>query len=121
MDYCLDLHSLGRNVQQYRKERGYSTEKLSELSGISKSHINNIESSRSNASPEVLVRIANSLSVTVDMLLYESQDRTVLEKPKANDHTQLLEDCTEKELKLIINTARALKASLMKLERDNGK
>lgn len=41
MEKKLDLSALGQKVKQYRKEMGYSAEKLSEIAGVSKSHINN--------------------------------------------------------------------------------
>lgn len=63
MDKEINLNALGQKVKEYRMEKGYSAEKLSEIAGVSKSHINNIESANSRASAEVLVRIANALDI----------------------------------------------------------
>ncbi len=43
MDRVFNTHSLGVNVKKYRTERHLSAEKLAEMAGISKSHMNNIE------------------------------------------------------------------------------
>ena len=72
MEKVVNFRSLGLNVRRFREEKGWSAEKLSILSGVSKSHINNIESANSKPSLEVLVKIANALNISVDVLLCES-------------------------------------------------
>ncbi len=51
---------------------GFSQEELADKCGCSNSHIGQIENARGIPSLDMVVRIANSLSVTVDQLLKES-------------------------------------------------
>lgn len=112
MERKLDICALGQKIKQYRKEKGYSAERLGAIAGVSKSHINNIESANSNASAEVLVRIANALEISVDVLLGDSLEGKSSQSARVNEYARMLEECTEKQAKIIIDTVRALKESL---------
>lgn len=112
MERKLDICALGQKVKQYRKEKGYSAERLGEIAGVSKSHINNIESANSNASAEVLVRIANALEISVDILLCDSLEGRSSQRARVTEYARMLEKCTEKQAKIITDTVRALKESL---------
>ena len=116
MEKKLDISALGRKVRQYRAEKGYSAEKLGEIAGVSKSHINNIESANAHASAEVLVRIANALEVSVDVLLCDSLDGKASRGARANEFAGLLEECTEQQTKVIVNTVKTLRENLKELE-----
>ena len=117
MEKKLDIYALGQKVKQYRKEKGYSAEKLSEIAGVSKSHINNIESANSHASAEVLVRIANALDISVDILLSDSLEGRSSQQAHMKEYAQILEECTGREAKIIVNTVKALKESLKEAEK----
>lgn len=116
MEKILDIAALGKKVKQYRKEKGYSADRLSELAGVSKSHISNIESANSHVSIEVLVRIANALGVSVDILLCDSLDEEVSHGARKNEFSKLLDECTEQQTKVIVDTVRALRDSLKEME-----
>lgn len=62
---------IGLNIAYYRKLQGYTQEELSELSGISRSHISAIEAPNivHNISLEVLFNIANALKIEPAKLL----------------------------------------------------
>ncbi len=117
MEKKLDIGALGEKVKQYRKEKGYSAEKLSEIAGVSKSHINNIESANSHASAEVLVRIANALHVSVDILLCDSLEGVTSQQARIKEYARILEECTDTETKIIVDTVKALKNSLKDSDR----
>ena len=68
MDYVI----LGRNVRKFRHMKGLRQADLAEQCGCCDSHIGQIENARGIPSLDMVVRIANSLSVTVDQLLKES-------------------------------------------------
>lgn len=112
MEKVLDAGALGRKVRQYRMDKGYSAEKLSRIAGVSKSHINNIESANSHASADVLIRIANALDTSVDVLLSDSLSVGASQKARMLEYAKLLEDCDEGETKIIVETVRALKKGL---------
>ncbi|MEZ5814436.1 MAG: helix-turn-helix transcriptional regulator [Alphaproteobacteria bacterium] len=66
--------SLGEKIQKHRKEKGYSLDKLAELSESSKSYLWELENPRPGKkavkpSAEKLTQIASVLSVTTDYLL----------------------------------------------------
>lgn len=67
MDYVV----LGRNIRKYRQMCGLRQEDLAERCGCGNSHIGQIENAKGIPSLEMVVRIANALSVTVDQLLRE--------------------------------------------------
>ena len=62
---------IGLNIAYYRKLQGYTQEELSELSGISRSHISAIEAPNivHNISLEVLFNIASALKIEPYRLL----------------------------------------------------
>lgn len=64
----MDYITLGRNVRKYRLIFGFSQEELAGKCDCSNSHIGQIENARGIPSLDMVVRIANSLSVTVDQL-----------------------------------------------------
>ena len=68
MDYII----LGKNIRKFRHLRGLRQEDLAENCECSNSHIGQIENARGIPSLEMVVRIADALSVTVDQLLREN-------------------------------------------------
>lgn len=69
--------SLGEKIQKHRKEKGYSLDKLAELTESSKSYLWELENPRLGKKPvkpsaEKLTQIAKVLSVTTDYLLDDS-------------------------------------------------
>lgn len=68
MEYIM----LGKNIRKYRNLRDMSQDDLGEKVGCCTSHIGMIENGHTKPSLEMLVRIANALDVTPDMLLIDS-------------------------------------------------
>lgn len=71
------MTSLGEKIERHRKEKGYSLDKLAELTNSSKSYIWELENPRPGKkavkpSAEKLTLIAKALSVTTDYLMDES-------------------------------------------------
>lgn len=65
--------SFGDKMRRHRQEKGYSLDKLAELTESSKSYIWELENRDTRKpSAEKLTRIAQALSVTTDYLLDES-------------------------------------------------
>jgi transcriptional regulator with XRE-family HTH domain len=65
--------SLGEKIRRHRQEKGYSLDKLAELTESSKSYLWELENRDTRKpSAEKLTRIAQALSVTTDYLLDES-------------------------------------------------
>lgn len=68
----MDYEKLGDNIRNYRELRGFTQEKLAELSNISDKHLSKIERGKINIKIDTLVNIATALSVSVDTLLTET-------------------------------------------------
>ena len=68
---------LGARIKQIRKRLRLSQEKLAERAGISAQYISNIERGRENPTLDLLLRLADSLRVSLsDMCDFESlEDR----------------------------------------------
>ncbi|WP_297141803.1 helix-turn-helix transcriptional regulator [uncultured Eubacterium sp.] len=109
MEKSLDYVKLGERVRTIRKRNGYSQEDLSELSGISITHLSHIECANTKASLEKFVILANALEVTLDDFFCDSLTQATI--PYINEITELAEDCNEKEIRIFCSTLKALKES----------
>ena len=56
------------NVWQLRTAKGYSLRELEEISGVSKTTINNIENGKANPTIETLLLLAKALNVELSAL-----------------------------------------------------
>ncbi|QGG54927.1 helix-turn-helix domain-containing protein [Paenibacillus sp. B01] len=65
---------VARNLKRIRKSRGHSLDKLSELTGVSKTMLAQIERADSNPTITILWKIASGLRISVSDLIEE--DRT---------------------------------------------
>lgn len=69
------VSSLGEKIRRHRQLKGYSLDKLAELTDSSKSYIWELENRETRKpSGEKLTKIAEALSVTTDYLLDESAE-----------------------------------------------
>ena len=59
----------GRIIRELREQRGLTQEVLSGLAAVSRSHLAEIESGRTNANVETLWRIAEALSIRLSDLI----------------------------------------------------
>lgn len=60
---------IGLNILYYRKQKGFTQQKLAELTSYSKNHIQKIETAMASPSVEALLDIAEALEVPVSKLL----------------------------------------------------
>jgi transcriptional regulator with XRE-family HTH domain len=89
-----------------------SQAELAECIDFSVTYISHIETARKQASLEALVRIANALGVTTDLLLNGNQTNDPMEY--RSDLLLLIEDCNSYEKRMIYEMASAAKNSLRK-------
>jgi transcriptional regulator with XRE-family HTH domain len=61
--------TLAENVRAFRKEHGYSQEKLADLCELHRTYIGSVEREERNASLSTLVVLARSLKISVPELL----------------------------------------------------
>ena len=58
--------SMGKRIQQYRRQKGITQEKLGEMLGLSTNHISAPECGKYAVKPDILVNIINILGCTAD-------------------------------------------------------
>ena len=65
----MDYEKLGDNIRNYREQRGFTQEKLAELSNISEKHLSKIERGLLQPSLDELIRLAQRINTTASHLL----------------------------------------------------
>lgn len=105
----INYKALGKRIKIARIERDLTQERLSEMVGLSPTHMSNIESGTAKVSLPSLVNIANSLSVGLDDLLSDSviYARASLER----EFQKMFDSCDEYELRIVRDTIQALTTS----------
>lgn len=106
----LNYKRIGYRIKTVRKKRCISQEILAEQVNLSTPYISHIERAVKHASLETIVKIADSLEVTVDQLLYGNQKNNRCEYEP--EFAELLSDCSSYEKCIIFNTVSAIKNSL---------
>lgn len=106
----LDYKAIGKRIKIARIKADLTQERLSEIVGISPTHISNIETGTTKVSLTSIVSIANGLGVTVDDLLCDSVVHAKAQFEK--DIASLLEDCNPYEIRMVRDIAEALITTL---------
>lgn len=102
--------ALGKEIRDLRRKRGLTQEQLAELADLSTPYVSHLERGTKKASLAVLVRLAESLGVTVDQLLTGNQ---VTDKAAYYSEVhELLEDCSVRERAVLTEIVSAAKRSI---------
>lgn len=96
---------LGERIKKKRKEKKLSQFELEEMSGISHTHISNIENGKKKASVDVLRKIATCLDVSMDYLctgVVETDDMSADSKIliQRNNSKNIIDQLSENKLEL---------------------
>ena len=112
MERELDYKAIGKRVKIARIKADMKQEHVAEKSGLSPTHISNIETGTTKASLSAIVSVANAIGVTVDDLLCDSllQEREAFE----GQLVDLAKDCSPAELRILTEQAQSLKDTLRK-------
>lgn len=78
----MDKKAFGKQLQHYRERAGYSQESLAEQIGCSTIFISYIERGEKSPSLDTLVKLANSLNISVDILFGKELKHYTTEKLK---------------------------------------
>jgi len=108
----MDYYAIGQRIRKVRKARGLSQEKLAEKVGISTTHMSHIETANTKMSLPTFAKLASVLEVRTDDLLYDNrpEDRSI----SIAYITELLDDCTIQQVRIIEDIIKAVKESLNK-------
>ncbi len=71
---------IGNNLNSYRKSKGYSLDKVAEMTGVSKGMLGQIERGETNPSISTLWKIANGLHISSTSLLEAKPDELAIVK-----------------------------------------
>lgn len=107
----MNYYEIGQRIRKYRKAHGLSQNQLSEMVGISVTHLSHIETGNTKLSLPVLVDIARVLDVRTDDLLFDAPSDKVLSVKEWND---LLKSCSPETARIIVDIAKATKLALDK-------
>ena len=65
--------SFGKNLSRFRKEKGLTQEDLVKKSGVAISQIRRYEADKSSPTLDVITRLAKSLGVSIDELVFDKE------------------------------------------------
>ena len=103
---------LGTRLKTERKKKNITQEKLAELVGCSSAHISHIETGNTIPSLNTIISIINHLHISSDALLCDYVDKTDV---YLNEWSDLLQNCTDKEIKFIVGISKEVLQNLRKL------
>ena len=102
------LLNLGKYIQNARDAQGLTQEKVGEIIGRAGKSVSNIECGRTNPKYDTLYAIFRTLNVDVNGLFYGGHDENSSTLAEFNN---LLDGCTEKELKMLLDISRIILAA----------
>ena len=96
----LDYKAIGKRIKIARVNKGYTQEKVANLTDSAPSHISNIETAKSKVGLATLVEICNVLDVSVDEVL--SDNVVSYRNQFTNKMIQLCQVCTDEQKRFVI-------------------
>ena len=108
----LDYRAIGKRIKIERIKTDLTQKKLAEMSGVSPTHMSNVETGTTRVSLTTMVAIANALGVTLDDLMCDSVTHARVQFEQ--DIADVLADCDTYEIRMIADMAQALKYTLRK-------
>lgn len=108
------LISVGRRIAKARRDRGYSQAVLAEKANISISHLSNIERGCKSLSAEVLLKIAEALQVSADIILFT--DIPGVHKEVGREIGINLNNCTVREKEFILKLIKNIGAFITEIK-----
>ena len=106
----MDYYEIGQRIRKFRKAHQLSQEELAERIGISTTHMSHIETGNTKLSLPVLVSLADALEVGTDDLLFDNT--AVTRNSVINDLTNLLENCSIAQIKVLKDIVKAAQTSM---------
>ena len=107
--------SLGERIKTIRKNKKISQNALAERIEQSQTFISYIENGSKIMSLETFVAIANELNISADDLLTDSLK--VSSKAYDQEIVSIFSDCSESEMKLLLDSMKAIKKSLREYDK----
>lgn len=96
----LNKKMLGKRIKHAREEKKLTQEKLAELIGVSTVYISHLEIGSKTPSLETLIKISNTLEVSIDYLLANNLNTSI--DYLKGDIAKILNSCSTKDISLIL-------------------
>lgn len=106
----MDYYEVGQRIRRIRKAKNMSQETLADKVGISTTHMSHIETANTKLSLPVFIAIAETLSVPIDNLLYDSPKDGI--GAVSREIAEVLESCTDREARVIAEIIKVTKQSI---------
>ena len=97
----MNLQSIGKNLKLYRKQKHMTQDIVAERAGLSKNYISQIELGLKKPSVETLIRLANAIGVSSDLILADLIDESFPAKVSALN--EKIKDPPMEDQKFILN------------------
>lgn len=98
---------LGNAIRDSRIRLGITQEDLSEMVGITPTHLKHIESEHRKPSIEVLFKLVQILNISLDSLLLEQPDRSSFSETECAINA-LLKTCSDGEKNIVLDLIKSI-------------
>lgn len=106
----INYQAIGKRIKAYRAKLKLTQAKLAEEAGVEPSNISHIERGATKVSLPTLLKLTNTLDVSLDDLLYDSLNKSSHISYRVIE--ELLSDCSDSELKAIVEIIKTTKLIL---------
>ena len=105
-----DPVQIGTRIRKVRRERGWTQDQLANAVGVSRSAVAQWETGRAGQVTGNLTRIAATLEVGVEYLMYGDDKRTASDVRQGDELAllRLYRECSPEDRQLVLRTARRL-------------
>ena len=103
----MNFEEIGNRIKNKRLELKLTQEKLAELTGLSETYVGAIERSTSKCSIETLVKLAKSLDISMDYLLFGITNDNI-----DNHLSKIIKKLPKEKQKLYIEICEAIADTL---------
>ena len=103
-DDIIDYKAVGKRIKTVRRNKGLSQKALATVMDISATNLSHIERGATKASLPTLVKIANSLGVSMDELMCDSLTSSISQGEIAD----IVDKCSPKEARIVAATVKAM-------------
>ena len=100
-----DFDKLGDILKTARKNNKLTREQLAEKLSITPRYLMSIENENKKPSYDVLFRLIRELSISADVIFYPEQES---DNSEIGQLVRLIHLCNERDIKIVIATAKAL-------------
>ena len=102
----MDYKQIGYRIRVERKKLNLTREKFAEIVDLSINYLGQIERGEKKFSVETIVKIANSLHIPLDYLIFGDSDADC--QAQQNEILNLTKRCSKNELVLIADVIKAM-------------